>query len=483
MHGMSAPSARQVSALIWLGAFISGLDNGMLNASLPLIAGSFGISADLVGWLIIASLLVTSTTMIGLGRLGDRVGPLRLLNAGFVVYLIGLGASALAPSFPALLGARMFQAIGIAILSALSPGILSRQAGPAGRGRALGYYSMAVFVALALGPALGGAVAQVLNWRAIFFMTMPLTLAGIVIAYRVRRHEAAPTAARPIDWLGSGLLGVGLAAALMGISSLRWGWPPAQTGGLWIGSAATLIAFVLHERRTPAPVIDPRLLAHPPFAVPVLVSLVNFMGFYSVVFLMPFYLIEGLGYSALGSGFFMGSMAVVMAVTAPFAGRLTDRVGPSRIAGVALLILAAAILWLSLLGTHPPLPAILGGFLLAGLGLGCFAAPNNVAILSSVAPEDQGLAGGVISTSRNVGMSVGVTVGAVLFSAGAAGAAGDPAVTAAAAESALRPFALVVLIAGLVMLTPGRRPRPGGPRVPAAQAQSSAVPAAAGRTR
>jgi MFS family permease len=211
------------------------------------------------------------------------------------------------------------------------------------------------------------------------------------------------------DWGGAALFSTGLVALLLALNQGHaWGWLSAPTLGLLAAALLVLVAFVRVERRSRSPMLDLSLFRSGVFSSSTASALLSYVCSYSVIFVLPFLLVQGRGLDTARAGVVLAAQPVVMAVVAPISGILSDRIGSRLLATVGMLVLGAGLALLALLTASGSTAALAGALAVVGLGIGLFSSPNNSALMGAAPPNRQGIASGVLATARNVGMVLGV---------------------------------------------------------------------------
>lgn len=435
------PRRWRVLAAVLVAGLMGPLDASIINVNLPTIAGFFHASMALAGWVPMAYLLVLSSLLLSYGRLGDMWGYRRLFLGGIILFVLASALCGLSPSMGFLIGARALQAIGAGMFMAVIPAIITTTFPASERGRALGLNGMSVAFGLALGPSLGGAVTGWWGWQWVFYINVPI---GIISLFWCRRL-LPPDRPRPqehFDGLGAVLAFGALFGFLLWVNRLP-DWGLASGLGIGVGLLALALAalFILWERRIPQPMLQLDLFKNRLFSCANLAALFNFMSQYTLVFLTPFYLRDYLGLAPGRVGLLMTAFPAVVLFTAPWAGALSDRIGTRGLSVLGASLCAVALGWLALGGSgggagagvgttgagleaavqagaapsSEPLWLVVAGLALFGLGTGIFQSPNNSAVMGSVPRERAGIASGVLSVIRNVGMVLGVASAGAIF--------------------------------------------------------------------
>jgi EmrB/QacA subfamily drug resistance transporter len=404
---------------VGIGTFMSALDGSVVNTILPVIRDYFRSNVALVEWVVVIYLLVVSGLLLSFGRFGDLRGHKAIYAAGFVIFVGASAACGGSSSVGYLVGARAVQAFGAAMLFANAPAILTKSFPPSQRGQALGMQATMTYLGLTVGPALGGWLTQTWSWRAVFYINVPVGLAAFVLSLRFIEAETPdPSRAERFDLWGALLFAVGLAALMLGLNQgSEWGWlSPAILGCLAV-AVIVLTAFVLVEKRSPAPMLDLSLFGVRLFSASTAGAVFNYLCLFAVIFLMPFYLMQGRGLGPAQAGLFLSAQPVIMAIAAPISGALSDRIGSRLLSTGGMATMTVGLFLLSRLGPTSSTATILISLAVTGLGTGIFISPNTSALLGSAPRQRQGIASGILATARNVGMVLGVGLaGAILTS-------------------------------------------------------------------
>ncbi len=401
---------------VGIGTFMSALDGSVVNAILPVIQEYFKTDVSTVEWVVTIYLLVVSGLLLTFGRLGDLRGNKRVYVWGFVIFVVGSIFSGLSPAPSYLIAARVVQALGAAMLFANSPAILTKTFPASQRGQALGLQGTMTYLGLTTGPFLGGWLADQFGWHAVFFINVPIGILATWLSWRVIPTDLGSERKEQFDLTGSFTFMIGLVLLLLALNQgQEWGWFSSVTIGLVIASVFILAVFVWIEQHAQAPMLDLRLFRSRLFNMATISPILNYICIYSVLFLMPFYLIEGRGLTPAQAGLILTAQPLAMAVMAPLAGTLSDRIGSQIPTTLGMLILAAGLFLLSHVTPTSPFSFVIVSLVITGLGPGIFVAPNNSALMGAAPRNRQGIASGVLALARNVGMVLGVGLAGAVF--------------------------------------------------------------------
>ncbi len=400
----------RVFLVVAIGILISTLDSSILNIANPSIAREFGVDINDVQWVVNAYLLVVTSSLILFGRLGDRRGSNRIYTWGFLVFTLGSLGCSMAANLPWLISMRILQGLGASMMMATGIGIVSNIFPDNERGKAMGLTGTIVALGNMLGPGLGGVLLASFKWPVIFLINIPIGILGFYLGLRYLPLEQRDSDQQSFDLPGTVLLAATVTTLLMSLSG----------NGLeciWLGtSLLMLLVFRWREKTTPSPLLDMDLFKNKIFVTGNLVAVVVYSVQNSAFFLLPFYLESMLGYSPAFSGLMMTTTPIMMAITAPLAGHLSDRYGSPPITALSLALLTGAFLIMSSLQADSSQLPILAALIVLGMGMGTFGSPNTSSILGSMPKQKAGYGGGFIATNRNLSFSLGISLSVLLFS-------------------------------------------------------------------
>jgi EmrB/QacA subfamily drug resistance transporter len=396
--------------------FMVTLDNLVVTMALPSIRLDLGATIEDLEWTVNAYTLTFAVLLLTGAALGDRFGRRRVFAVGLGIFTLASAAAALAPNVESLIAARAVQGVGGAIITPLTLTILSAAVSHERRGLALGAWGGIGGLGVALGPVVGGAVVEGLSWQWIFWLNVPI---GIVLApLAARRLSESYGPDSRLDLPGLGLVSVGLFGIVLGlVRGNSVGWGSAEILGSLLVGVAFVVAFVLWELRTQAPMLPMRFFRNRTFAATNLASLFMFFGMFGSIFLLAQFLQTVQGYSPLSAGLRTLPWTAMPIFVAPLAGALSDRIGGRPLMAVGLALQAIGLGWLATISSPTvPYGDLVPAFVASGIGMALFFAPVANVVLSSVRREEEGKASGTNNAIRELGGVFGVAVLASVFS-------------------------------------------------------------------
>nr|WP_099022139.1 MFS transporter [Mycolicibacterium palauense] len=447
--GLSRRRKAVILASCCLSLLIASMDMTIVNVAIPSIQSEFAASAAHLQWVIDIYTLVLAGLLLLAGAAGDRFGRRRVFQAGLIVFAAGSLLCSMAPSIELLIAARLVQGIGGSMLNPVAMSIITQVfTGREERARAIGVWGAVVGISMALGPIVGGALIETVGWRSVFWINLPVCALAIVLT-ALFVPESRSSSVRAFDPLGQ-LLGM---ATLFGvvyvlIEAPSVGWTAAPTLALLTVSAVSLVGFVYVESGHRDPFIDLRFFRSIPFASATVMAVCAFAAWGAFLFMMSLYLQGYRGYSAMHTGLLYLPLAVGSVIFSPLSGRLVGRYGARPSLVTAGVLITAATALMTLLSGATPLWQLIVVFAIFGIGFSMVNAPITTAAVSGMPLDRAGAASAVASTSRQVGVSLGVALCGSI--AATAIARPDAAFVAAA-----RPLWVVCAILGVVILALG----------------------------
>jgi EmrB/QacA subfamily drug resistance transporter len=397
-----------VLSAVSIGTFMATLDSSIVNISLPRIQQAFDVRLASVEWVVVAYLLAVGTLLLPFGRAGEIAGFKRVYLTGFTCFTVASALCGAAPGIRWLIGFRVLQGVGAAMLQAMGPAIISRTFGPRERGKALGLNGVSVSVGLSLGPTLGGVLTEWASWRWIFYINVPVGIFAILWAWRVLMAQRGSDEQR-FDPLGATLsFGTMFALLLALVEGETWGWASAPVIGLLVASLGFGLAFVVVELRAAHPMLDLGLFSIRAFTLGNLSLLIAFAALIMTTFLMPFFLLQGQGLPASTAGLLLTPVPLISMVVAPLSGAWSDRIGSRLPATLGLGLTALAVASLTQVGLESSPAQLVWRLLVLGIGQGLFMSPNSSAVLGSVPRNRLGTASAMLAQMRIEGQVLGI---------------------------------------------------------------------------
>jgi MFS transporter, DHA2 family, methylenomycin A resistance protein len=392
-----------------LGFSMVLLDTTVVNVALPAIRADLGGSVSAMQWVVNGYTLVFAALLLSMGALADRVGPLRVFLAGLGAFGLGSALALAAPTLPALVGAQLVLGVGAALVLPSSLSLLSQTFRvPAARSRAVGIWAAGSAAAFAAGPVLGGLLVDSFSWRLVFAINLPFAVAAGAVAWAVApRERGAGTPARDLPGQLAAIVGL-LALTYAVVEGNDLGWGSARVVGAFALAIGALGLLAVRERSTARPMLPPSLVGRRAFSAPTLTGLLLNFAMYGQLFFLSLFLQDERGLSALQTGLAFLPQPLLFMLVAPAAGRLVAARGARAPLVAGTLLAAAGMLALLGVDASSSYAAMLGGFVLVGLG-GGLAIPAVTAAAVGAAPREQsGVAAAALNAARQMGGVLGV---------------------------------------------------------------------------
>jgi EmrB/QacA subfamily drug resistance transporter len=429
LAGSRAPAGRKWWALAacCFGLFMTLLDVTVVNVALPVVQEDLNASFADLQWIIDSYTIALAVFLVTAGRLGDVFGRKKVFVVGLGVFTVGSLLCALSGNVAVfglsnvefLWAARAVQGLGGSVMLPVSLAIVSTAFHGRERGTAIGIWGGVSGLATAIGPVVGGLLVEKVSWQSIFYLNVPIGIAGIALtawAVQESRDERAP---RSVDLFGLTTITAAVFCLVLAlIQGQEEGWGSSYILALLALAAVSLVAFAVGESRMRNPMVDPRLFKNSSFVGAAIAGFALSAGLYSTFFFLALYLQNSLGFSALETGLRLLPLSALVLFTAPLSGNLTGRVGPRWVIFSGMALLAVAVF---LMGRISPQDGpsdwvvLLPAFVLAGLGNGIVNPPISTVAVSTVSPRLAGMASGVNNVCRQIGIAFGIAFwGAVL---------------------------------------------------------------------
>jgi len=403
---------RSVLTVTAFASFLTPFMGSAVNLALPSIGDEFSLNAVTLNWIISSYMLTTSILLLPAGRAGDILGRRKVFTAGLIIFTVSMILLTFTPGIRWLIGVRILQGIGGALMFGTNMAILTSVFPPGERGRAMGINVTAVYVGLASGPFLGGLLTRYLGWRSIFAFLIPMGIISLILIRRKMKQEWAEAKGESFDWTGAVIYGVSIAALMYGFSKL-----PSAAG--WVITVSGLLLmplFVIREKRAMHPLFDITLISkNRVFAFSSLAALIHYAATSAIGFFLSLFLqyIKDLG--PRDAGFVLMSWPLTMALISPAAGKLSDRHNPGVLASIGMAITSVALIILCFLNAGTSVALIVIVLVIMGAGFSLFSSPNSNAIMSSVEKRQLGNASGMLGTMRNVGQTFSMAIALMLL--------------------------------------------------------------------
>jgi EmrB/QacA subfamily drug resistance transporter len=398
-------------ASVSFGLFVILLDNTVVNVALPSMQRELDLRASELEWVVVGYTLSFATFMLTGGKLADLFGRRLLFVVGLAVFTGASLACGLAGSAAVLIGARVVQGVGAALISPATLGIITATFPPRQRGTAIGIWAGTSSSALAIGPLVGGVLTEKVNWSWIFFVNVPVGIVGIAVAFWAIDESRDTSREHRLDLPGLLTSGAGLFALTYGlIEANNYGWTSARILALFGAAAVLLAVFVVLESRQRLPMLDLGLFRNMTFAGANVATLLVTFALFGLFFYNSLFIQNVLGYSAIQTGATFLPLTLLIILIAPRAGKLTDSLGARWLVGSGLGLVALSLVLFARLDGGSDFWDIVPALLVGGAGMGLTVSPATTAAMGSVPVDRAGVGSAVLNTSRQVGGSLGLAV-------------------------------------------------------------------------
>lgn len=339
-------------AILFIGAFVAILNETLLNIALPAIMEEFEVNATAVQWLSTGYMLINGILIPASAFFIQRFTDKRLFIIAMALFTLGTFLASIAPAFGVLLGARMIQAAGSAIMMPLLMNVMLTAFPVEKRGAAMGMFGLVMITAPAIGPTLSGWLIEHYSWRMLFDLVLPIAILTLIFA-AFKLKNVTPQRAIKLDVLSLILSSIGFGGLLYGFSSAgEKGWDNVLVYGTIIIGTLALITFILRQLRMDEPMLEFRIFKYPMFALSTTISIVISVAMFSAMILMPIYVQTIRGISPMDSGLLMLPGAIVMGIMSPITGKLFDKYGARTLAVIGLIITIVTTYYFSKIGLH-----------------------------------------------------------------------------------------------------------------------------------
>ena len=397
--------------------FMSTLDGSIVNVALPALSRELGVSNRAVSWVVSSYLITICTVILIFGKLGDLAGKTRVFRYGVLVFTFGSFLCGFSSSLTMLIFSRALQAVGAAAAMATSQGIITQTFPKHERGKALGLSGTFVALGSMTGPPLGGLLISLVNWNYIFYINVPIGIIAFIFCLKFLPEEKYEKVKFPDikGFLLFSLSVVSLFIAIIEGETLKYTNPVILA--CFFIAVVSFAVFIYVEKNTADPMLDLNIFKSKLFSISIFCAFIVFIATSSVGIIQPFYLQYTMKFSPEMTGLLMMAYPVIISVTAPSSGTLSDKIGSELLTFLGLTIISIGLFLIVLLNEHTPTVIFLLIVVVMAFGAGLFQSPNNSLIMSTVEKDKLGIAGSVNALVRNLGMSVGTAMStAVLYS-------------------------------------------------------------------
>ena len=414
MQTCSSTNIRRCALVIaTLTSFLPPFMASSINIALPAIGAEFSMDAILLGWIATSYLLSAAVFMVPFGKIADIYGMKKVFFIGLFIFTASSLVAFFAPSSTILIGSRVLQGIGSAMIFGTGTAILVNVFPLQERGKILGINAASVYLGLSLGPFLGGLLTQYFGWRSLFLINVPLGLIPLALGLWKLKGEWAGAREDRFDLVGSAIYSLMLVAVMFGFSLL----PAWQGAVLVLLGMATFVLLIRWESGVACPVLDVNLFKkNHVYAYSNLAALISYSATFAITFLLSLYLQYIKGLEPDQAGLIMLAQPAVMAIFSPYTGKLSDRIEPRLVATAGMALTFVAVLAFVFLNGETSLFFIVACLITLGFGLALFTSPNTNAIMSSVEPRHYGVGSATLGTMRLVGQVSSMSFVMMVFS-------------------------------------------------------------------
>ncbi|MGH3085185.1 MAG: DHA2 family efflux MFS transporter permease subunit, partial [Gaiellaceae bacterium] len=391
-------------AAVSLALFMIMLDNTVVNVALPSIQRDLGAQLSELEWIVTGYALTFASLLLTGGKLADLLGRRRVLVIGLVIFGGSSLACALAPSAEFLIGARVVQGVGAALMNPATLSIITSTFAPRQRGTAIGIWVGVSATALAIGPLVGGLLTEHAGWSSIFYVNVPIGVVAVIASFLLIDESKDTSHEQRLDLPGLVTSGLGLFALTYAlIEANAAGWTSERIVGAFAIAAVSLAAFIVLELRQRLPMFDLSLFRSSTFTGANTVVLLVALAMFGIFFFVSLYMQNILGYSAVQAGAAFLPLTLLVVLLAPIAGRISDRIGSRSLMTIGMTLVGIQLLYFSTLGVNESYWALVPGMLLGGIGMPAVMTPASAAAMSGVPVDKAGVGSAVLNSSRQVG--------------------------------------------------------------------------------
>jgi EmrB/QacA subfamily drug resistance transporter len=398
-----------------LAAFLAPFDGSAVNVALPAMGKEFAMNAVSLGWVATAYLLSSAIFLLPFGRLADIFGRKKIYTTGLFIFTFASLIMTTVSAEIMLILLRVIQGIGSALIYGTGMALLTSVFPLQERGKALGIVVSSTYIGLSAGPFLGGLLTHNFGWRSIFLVNVPIGFSVILLILFKLKGEWAEAKGEKMDLTGTILYCIGLTAVIYGFSSFS-SLSTSLSLGIILAGIVSVSIFTWWENRSKNPILEINLFRkNRTFGFSNLAALIHYCATFAITFFLSLYLQYIKQLDAQTAGAILISQPIIMAVSSPFAGRLSDRIEPRIVASLGMGLTATGLFLLAFLHTGTYISFIIAVLIVIGLGFGLFSSPNSNAVMSSVEKKYYGVASGTLATMRITGQMFSMGIAMLIF--------------------------------------------------------------------
>lgn len=403
-----SPEQKATIFVVIITSFIATFTGSALNLSIPAMSKAFNVSAATIGWIVTSAMLTPAALAVPFGRLADITEKRRIFILGLLIFSVSSLFAAFAFNFTVMIVLRVAQGVGSAMVFSTATAILISAFPGSDRGKVLGYSVAATYIGLSSGPVAGGILNHYLGWPSIFIMTFLFTAAAFFISVAKLPKSETRRSGMSFDIPGNVIYIIMIVTIMYGFSEIAVFRFSAALIGLGVVLA---VYFVIHELRIESPIIQVRLFTgNIAYSFSNLATLMNYAATFAIGYLLSIYFQVVMRYSSQTAGLMLISQPIVMALISPYAGRLSDRVSPYKLASLGMGFCAAGLLFFVFITENYPLWLITLALIVTGIGFGLFSSPNTNAVMACVEAKDYGVASSILATMRSLGHTASMAI-------------------------------------------------------------------------
>ena len=399
-----------VLGILMVGTFTIMLNSSIVNIALPHMMSTFGVNRNQIEWVTTGFMLTSAVAMPLVGWVVGRIGTKALYLISLVAFCFGTITCAISWDYNSMIFARAIQAIGAGGMQPVGMAMIASLFEPHERGKTLGIWATGIMLGPAVGPTLGGYLTDWLSWRSIFWVNLPPGLFALVAgALAIKSEKDTPRARVPFDWWGYIFLSIVLIAGLLALSKGQdKGWQSEYIRTCLILSFVGLVMFITVESSIKHPLLDLKLFLFRNYSIGVTMAIFRGVGLFGMMFLLPIFLQNLGGYTAIQAGILMMPSAVVMLVAMPLAGRMADRYDPRVLVTIGTIVTGCSLIYFGNLDPISSIAMIVVPQIVRGLGIALMISPIMATTINAVPPQQVPMASSFLNVAQRIGGSFGI---------------------------------------------------------------------------